>query len=62
MTQCNCIQNLFNIKDKNIELKEKVVDEKKGDVFHKIIFWKLTDQPTHCPHCGHTNEAHADIV
>ncbi len=38
MTQCNCIQNLFNIKDKNIELKEKVVDEKKGDVFHKIIF------------------------
>ncbi|MCY3029010.1 ISL3 family transposase [Aerococcus sp. JJEM-2022a] len=62
MTQSHCIQNLFNIKDENIEIKDKVVEEKKGNIIHKVIFGTLTTQPSHCSHCGHINESQADIV
>ncbi|KAA9232353.1 transposase, partial [Aerococcus mictus] len=62
MTQSHCIQNLFNIKDENIEIKDKVVEEKKNNIIHKVILGTLTNHPSHCSHCGHINESQADIV
>ncbi|WP_041706138.1 hypothetical protein [Aerococcus sp. Group 1] len=62
MTQSNCIQNLFNIKDENIEIEDRVVEEKKNNIIHKVIFGTLTNHPSHCSHCGHINESQADIV
>ncbi|MCW1002704.1 ISL3 family transposase, partial [Streptococcus anginosus] len=56
------IQNLLNIKDENIEIEDKVVEEKKNNIIHKVILGTLTNQPSHCSHCGHINESQADIV
>ena len=53
MSQNNCILNLLNIEDKNINLTQNFYKiEKFGDINYKVIEAKLTYRPEFCPRCG----------
>lgn len=63
MSYNDYIQNLLNIKDKNIYFNEKLI---KNEIIKgkntKIIFAILTYIPCYCPLCGVINESHNDII
>lgn len=63
MTQTNCIKNLLNIEDENVNLYDNEVKimEKNGNKT-KYIHAYLTYTPKDCPKCGCLNEGFDDII
>lgn len=62
MAYIHSISNLFNIKDPNISLEEKVETQLIKEVSCKVIFGTLTYQPTGCQNCGVVNRSSDDVI
>lgn len=62
MAYIHSISNLFNIKDPNISLEDKVETQLIKEVNCKVIFGTLTYQPTGCQNCGVVNPSSDDVI
>lgn len=62
MAYIHSISKLFNIKDENIVLEDKVDTQVVKNVTCQVIFGTLTYQPTGCKNCGIVNRSTEDVI
>lgn len=62
MAHIHSIRNILEIKDKNIEIENKMTEEICKDTKSILFYGTLTYTPAGCMNCGIVNESHADIV
>lgn len=62
MAYIHSISKLFNIKDENIILEDKVDTQVVKNITCQVIFGTLTYQPTGCQNCGIVNRSTEDVI
>ena len=62
MAYIHSISKLFNIKDENIILEDKVDTQVIKNITCQVIFGTLTYQPTGCQNCGIVNRSTEDVI
>ena len=62
MASIHSIAKLFEIKDPNIVLEDKVDTQLVKEVTCKVIFGTLSYQPAACQNCGVVNRSSDDLI